>query len=126
LRHPTGIPARQVLEVFRSAGFALEEVSYARFWKRLEEAGRAGGGDSELTLLRSLVADGVESAAGGPSRDILGELFDLKVARVLNGRAVSALEASGIAVTDDADRLIRPYAEHCKQFGEDAIAEVVR
>ena len=124
LRHPKGISAQQVLQVFRSAGFALKEVSYARFWNRLEEA--AGGGDSELTLLRSLVAGGAGSASAGPSRDILAELFDLDVARVLNARAVSALEASGITVTDDADRLIRPYAEHCKQSGEDAVAEVAR
>jgi len=127
LRHPTGIPVRQVLQVFRSAGFALEEVSYARFWKRLEEAGRAGGGDSELTLLRSLVAGSAGLAAGrDPAKDIMRELFDLDVARVPDGQALSALETSGIALPDDADRLIRPYAEHLKRQGEGTLTELAR
>jgi amino acid adenylation domain-containing protein/thioester reductase-like protein len=127
LRHPMGIPVRQVLQVFRSAGFALEEVSYARFWKQLEDAGQAAGGDSELTLLRSLVAGGASLGADrGPTRDILRELFDLDVARVLNGKAVSALESSGIELPDDADRLIRPYADHCKRHGEGTRAELAR
>jgi thioester reductase-like protein len=126
LRHPTGIPMRQVFQVFRSAGFALEEVSFTRFWQRLDEAGQAGQGDNELALLRSLIAGGGSAADRGPGRDILRELFDLDVARVPNGKAVSALEASSITVPDDADRLVRPYADHCKRHGEGAQAELPR
>jgi thioester reductase-like protein len=126
LRHPTGIPMRQVFQVFRSAGFALEEVSFTRFWQRLEEAGRAGDGDNELALLKSLVAGGTPSAHSRPERDILRELFDLEVSRVPNGKTVSALQASGITVPDDADRLVRPYADYCKRQGEGVQTEFAR
>ena len=126
LRHPTGIPMRQVFQVFRSAGFALEEVSFTRFWQRLEEAGQAGHGDNELALLRSLVGGGGSAADRGPAWDLLRELFDMDVARVPNVKAVSALEASGITVPGDTDRLVRPYADHCKRHGEGAQAEFPR
>jgi hypothetical protein len=125
LRHPTGIPVREILRVFRSAGFALEEVPYATFWRRLEEAGQAAGADGELTLLRSLIT-GAAGVAGkrGPTSDILREVFDMDVRRVLNGKAVSALEGSGTALPDDPDRLIRSYADHCKRHGEGTRAEM--
>jgi hypothetical protein len=42
---------------------------------------------------------------------------------VLNGKAVTALATSGIELPDDADRLIRPYADHCKRHGEGTRAE---
>jgi len=112
LRHPTGIPVKHMLQVFRSVGFPLEEVSYARFWQRLDEASRTDGGDGDLALLKALVAGGVRD------RDLLRDLFEMDVSRVPNVRALSALEPAGIVVGDDVERLVRPYAEHCKRHGE--------
>jgi len=126
LRHPTGVPMRQIFQAFRAAGFELEEVPLRRFWQRLEDAGRAGGRNAELALLTSLVSGSSGAGAGkGSARDILRELFDLDAARIDNGKTMSALQGSGLGIADDVDRLVRPYAEHCKRQGEGMTSELV-
>jgi len=104
-----------------------QELDFRRFWQRLEDAGRAGHRNNELALLTSLVGGNSGSRGGtGSGRDILRELFDLDAARVANGKAMSALQASGLEIADDVDRLVRPYAEHCKRHGQGMTSELVR
>jgi thioester reductase-like protein len=118
LRHATGVPLSRILEIFRSVGFQLEEVPYATFWRSLQEAGRAGGADDSLLLLKSMMASGFEKQEGERplAKDVLRELFYMDADRVVDRNATRAIEGSGITLPDDLSQLVRPYALYCKQL----------